>query len=187
MKKIFVFLFLLLCISPANAAVDIKGINTMPYKPYDKEIKMEKIQSDFYEKNGIKIEKNVYKFEYAYKLGVPYEYVVTNNTEHDLFLKGVDSDYHANKNITRKSHWCRMSFRTFKYFANWQYWVPVYDFVSSAKIDKEKNPYWRDFPKNYTIKKGEKLRILAMGLNLDEIQKLTFIFEENAEEFKIEF
>ena len=46
MKKIFVFLFLLLCVSPANAAVDIKGINTMPYKPYDKEIKMEKIQSD---------------------------------------------------------------------------------------------------------------------------------------------
>lgn len=184
MKKIFVFLLMLLCISPANAAIDIKWINTMPYEPYGKEIEMQKIQSDFYEKNGIKIEKNVYKFEFAYKLGVPYEYVITNNTGNDLSLKGVDSEYHANKNITRKSHWTRMCIRSFRY---WQTYIPIYGLINGAKTDLEKNPYWRDFPKNYTIKKGEKLRILAMGLNLDEIQKLTFIFEKNAEEFKIEF
>lgn len=51
----------------------------------------------------------------------------------------------------------------------------------------KKNPYWRDFPKNYTIKSGESLRILAMGLDLDKVQNLTFIFEDNGEEVKIEF
>lgn len=102
-------------------------------------------------------------------------------------MKGVDSEYHANKNITRRSHWCRMGFRSLKYFKNWQFWVPGYDIFYGAKIDYEKNPYWRDFPKNYTIKSGESLRILAMGLDLDKVQNLTFIFEDNGEEVKIEF
>ena len=92
----------------------------------------------------------------------------------------------ANKNITRKSHWCRMMWREMKY---WQLWMPFYSFIYQVDhpIDFEKNPYWRDFPKNYTLKNGETLRILAMGLEMGKIQKLTFIFEENSEEFKIEF
>ena len=184
MKKIFVLLFMLLCVAPANAAIDIKWINTMPYEPYNEEIEMLKTQSDIYNKNGIKIEKNLYKFIYATKIGIPYEYVITNNTGKDLFLKGIDSDYHANKNITRKSHWTRMFFRGFKQA---ELYIPIYGFAYAPNLDREKNPFWRDFPKNYTIKKGEKLRILAMGLKMDEIQKLIFIFDDNGQEFKIEF
>lgn len=186
MQKGLVFIVLamcLLCTHPANAAVDIKWINTMPYEPYEQSIDLQKTQSDVYDKNGIKIEKNVYKFEYATKVGIPYEYVLTNNTGNDLFLKGIDSDYHANKNITRKSHWTRMCIRAFK---QGKIYIPFYGIVYGFNCDKEKNPYWRDFPKNYTIKAGETLRILAMGLNVDEIQKLMFIFEENSKEFKIE-
>ena len=186
MKKILVLFGLLFFVNPDFSAVDIKGINTMPYEPYDKKITLEKQQSDILNQNGIKIEKNVYKFEHAYKLGVPYEYIITNQTGKDLYLKGIDSEYHANKNITRKSHWCRMMWREMKY---WQLWMPFYSFIYQVDhpIDFEKNPYWRDFPKNYTLKNGETLRILAMGLEMDKIQKLTFIFEENSEEFKIEF
>lgn len=187
MKRFLVLLSFIFFANPAFSAVDIKWINTMPYEPYNKPIILERLQSTIYNQKNIKIEKNIYKFEYAYRLGIPYEYVIINNTGKDLFLKGVDSEYHANKNITRRSHWCRMGFRSFKYFKNWQFWVPGYDIFYGAKIDYEKNPYWRDFPKNYTIKPGESLRILAMGLHLDKIQNLTFIFEDNGEEIKIEF
>ena len=174
------------CCNSANAAVDIKWINTMPYEPYNGKIALEKVQSEIFNQNGIKIEKNVYKFEHAYKIGIPYEYIITNQTSKDLLLKGIDSKYHANKNITRKSHWCRMMGRELKY---WQVWVPFYSLVYQVNhpIDYEKNPYWRDFPKNYTIKSGETLRILAMGLKMDEIQKLIFIFDDNGQELKIEF
>ena len=186
MKKFFDLLSFLIFANPCFSAVDIKWINTMPYEPYEKQINLEKTSNAIYNKNNIKIEKNVYKFEHAYKLGIPYEYVITNNTAKDLFLKGVDSEYHANKNITRKSHWTRMGVRCFKY---WQLYVPIYSLFYDVDhpIDYEKNPYWRDFPKNYTIKSGESLRILAMGLDLDKVQNLTFIFEDNGEEVKIEF
>lgn len=186
MKKIIYLLCLsfLIC-NPAFSAVDIPWINTIPYKPYTEEIKLDKTLTDIYNKNGIKIEKNVYKFEYVYKLGIPYEYIISNNTGEDLFLKGVDSDYHTNKNITRKSHWCRMIPRSMK---TWQIWVPIYGvYYGFFKMDLEKNSYIRDFPKNYTLKSGESLRILAMGLKLDEIQKLKFIFTNNNNDFSIEF
>lgn len=45
-----------------------------------------------------------------------------------------------------------------------------------------------DFPKNCTIKNGESIRILAMGLHLDKIQNVTFIFDNHADnEIKINF
>lgn len=186
MKKFLVLLSVLFIVNPCFSAVDINGINVMPYQPYEKKINLEKTSNAIYNKNNIKIEKNVYKFEHAYKLGIPYEYVITNNTGKDLYLKGIDSEYHANKNITRKSHWTRMCIREMKY---WQFWVPLYDlfYMTAHPIDYEKNPYWRDFPKNYTIKSGESLRILALGLDLDKVQNLTFIFEDNGQEVKIEF
>ena len=184
MKKILYLLLALFLINPAYAAVDIKWINAMPYEPYTKKINLEKIKTDFYEKNGIKIEKNVYKFEYVPKTGIPYEYILTNNTGNDLFLKGIDSDYFANKNITRKSHWTRMCARCLKHG---KMYIPFYSIGYGIKCDKEKNPYWLDFPKNYTIKNGESLRVLAMGLKMEEIQNLIFIFTDNGKEFKIEF
>lgn len=179
MKKIFLLAFLFFVSNPCFSAIDIKGINAWPYKPYKGEINLERTGNSFYDKDGISIVKNIYKFKYGYKLGIPYEYILKNNTDNDLLLKGVDSDYHVNKNITRKSHMCRMCWRVSKH---WQVYMPIND-----HIDSEKNPYWVDFPKNYMIKKGDSIRILALGLKLDEIQKLTFIFNNNGQEFSIEF
>ena len=127
----------------------------------------------------------MFKFQYSYKEGNPYEYVITNNTDKDLLLKGVDSDYHANKNITRKSHWTRVNARYLKY---WQTYIPFIDDYHGFKSTREQTPYLYDFPKNYTIKKGENIRILAMGLHLDKIQNVTFIFNNlDGIEMKINF
>lgn len=175
MKNILIIIMLIGLAAPAFAAVDT-WFNTNPYKKYDKSIQLQKLHSDVYDKDGIKIEKNMYKFEYSYKEGNPYEYIITNNTDQDLLLKGVDSEYHANKNITRKSHWTRVNARYLKY---WQTYIPLVGEYNGVKGDIEKNPYLYDFPKNYTIKKGESLRILAMGLDLNRIQSVTFIFKDN--------
>ena len=115
MKKIFILAVILLISKPVFASIDT-WFNTNPRKDYEKEITLQKVQSDVYDKDGIKIEKNVFKFDYSYKEGIPYEYIITNNTEQDILLKGVDSDYHANKNITRKSHWTRVNVRYYKYW-----------------------------------------------------------------------
>lgn len=173
MKRIFIIILLMFIAVPAFGAVDT-WFNTNPYKKYDKSIELQKVYNEVYDKDGIKIEKNMFKFKYSYKEGNPYEYVITNNTGNDLMLKGVDSDYHANKNITRKSHWTRVNARYLKY---WQSYIPLVGEYNGVKGDIEKNPYLYDFPKDYTIKKGESLRILAMGLDLDRIQSVTFIFD----------
>lgn len=183
MKKIFILIAFMLISLPSFAAVDT-WFNTNPYKAYDKSIELQKVYNDSYDKDGIKIEKNMFKFQYSYKEGNPYEYVVTNNTDRDLLLKGIDSDYHANKNITRKSRWTRVNARYIKY---WQTYIPLVAEYNGVKGDIEKTPYLYDFPKNYTLKKGESLRILAMGLDLDRIQSLTFIFENGDEDLKISF
>ena len=184
MKKIFILAVILLISKPVFASIDT-WFNTNPHKSYNKEITLQKVQNDCYDKNGIKIEKNVFKFNYSYKEGVPYEYIVSNNTNQDLLLKGIDSDYYANKNITRKSHWTRVNVRNLKY---WQTYVPFIDDYHGYKSTKEQIPYLYDFPKDYTIKKGESIRILAMGLYLDKIQNVTFIFEnKDGDEIKITF
>lgn len=184
MKKIFILIAMLVISMPSFAAIDT-WFNTNPYKKYEGEISLKKMFSEVYDKDGIKIEKNMYRFDYSNKEGVPYEYIVTNNTSGDLLLKGIDSDYHANKNITRKSHWTRVNVRSLKY---WQTYVPFMDDYYGFKSSKEQTPYLYDFPKNYTIKKGENLRILAMGLHLNKIQNLTFIFSDsNGDEFEINF
>ena len=173
MKKIFAIMILMITSIPAFGAIDT-WFNTNSYQEYDKSIELKKVFSDVYDKDGIKIEKNMFKFQYSYKEGNPYEYVITNNTDKDLLLKGVDSDYHANKNITRKSHWTRVNARYLKY---WQTYIPLIVEYNGVKGDIEKTPYLYDFPKNYVIKKGESLRILAMGLDIDKVQSVTFIFD----------
>ena len=62
MKKIFVLLSFFIFANPCFSAVDIKWINTMPYEPYEKQINLEKTSNAIYNKNNIKIEKNVYNF-----------------------------------------------------------------------------------------------------------------------------
>ena len=184
MKKIFILAVILLISGSVFASIDT-WFNTNPRKDYEKEITLQKVQSDVYDKDGIKIEKNVFKFDYSYKEGIPYEYIITNNTEQDILLKGVDSEYHANKNITRKSHWTRVNVRNLKY---WQTYIPFIDDYHGFKSTREQTPYLYDFPKNYTIKKGENIRILAMGLHLDKIQNVTFIFNNlDGNEMKINF
>ena len=184
MKKIFVLIAVLFTQVSAFAAIDT-WFNTNPRKEYDKVITLQKTSSDTYDKDGIKIEKNVFKFDYSYKEGIPYEYIVTNNTEDDLLLKGIDSDYHANKNIKRKSHWTRVNVRNLKY---WQTYVPFVDDYYGYLSTVEQTPFLHDFPKNYILKKGENLRLLAMGLHLDRIQDLTFIFDNNeGNDLKITF
>lgn len=184
MKKIVIVLSLLTFIcTQASAAIDT-WFNTNPFKQHDGEIKLNKIYSDVYDKDGINIQKNLFKFKYSYKEGRPYEYIIINNTNKDLLLKGVDSDYHVNKNITRQSHWTRPNVRYYKY---WQSYVPFVDDYHGMRSQIEQQPYLYDFPKDYTIKTGDSLRILAMGLDMKKIQTLVFIFDNNGQELKIEF
>ena len=183
MKKILLLFLMTFIVTPSFAAIDT-WFNTNPFKQHKEEINLKKIYSDIYDKDGINIKKNLFQFKYSYKEGRPYEYLITNNTDSDLFLKGVDSEYHANKNITRKSHWTRVNVRYYKY---WHTYVPFADDYFGARSTIEQKPYLYDFPKNYTIKPGDSLRILAMGLELKKIQTLTFIFENNGQELKIEF
>ena len=183
MKKILLLALIAFVAAPSFAAVDT-WFNTNPYKKYDESINLEKVFSDTYDKDGIKIEKNMFKFKYSYKEGNPYEYIITNNTEKDLFLKGVDSEYHANKNITRKSHWTRVNARYLKY---WQTYIPFVAEYNGIHGDMEKTPYLYDFPKNYNLKPDDTIRILATGLDMDKVQSVTFIFNDNEDEFRITF
>lgn len=56
MKNILIIIMLIGLAAPAFAAVDT-WFNTNPYKKYDKSIQLQKIHSDVYDKDGIKIEK----------------------------------------------------------------------------------------------------------------------------------
>ena len=183
MKKILILFMLMFISLPAFSAIDT-WVNTNSYKEYDKAIKLERVHSAFYDKDGISIEKNMFKFKYSYKEGNPYEYIVTNNTGKDIILKGIDSEYHANKNVSRKSHWTRVNVRYLKY---WQTYIPLVAEYNGVRGDIEKTPYLYDFPKNYKLKEGESLRILAMGLEMDKIQTITFIFEGEKDDLTITF
>ncbi len=184
MKKFLLFFTAILFSAiSCNAAIDIKYINCMPAEimPLTQEnITLEPVSTKETEFKDINIKKTQYKFEKAYKLGIPFEYIVTNNSNTDIVLNGIDSDWFANKNIHRKSHWNRMSSRIFKYK---ELYIPFYN-LSLIGIDKEKNAWWADFPKNVTIKKGEYLKVKSMGLDFKNENKLRFIFK-NGEEIEL--
>ena len=62
MKKILLLALIAFVAAPSFAAVDT-WFNTNPYKKYDESINLDKVFSDTYDKDGIKIEKDIGELE----------------------------------------------------------------------------------------------------------------------------
>lgn len=186
--KRFLFVFLALLFSSTQTfCLHMTGVNSYPYEYYSGPIMDNNLkkQSTFETViNGVIIVKNIYVFNSAYKFGKPYEYIITNNTKREINLSGVVQQNFLNRDIRNSSNWFKMRLRYFKY---WQSYVPLYDLIHGGNMSIERYPFVLDFPVDYNLSPGESLRILAMGLDLDKVQNLTFIFEDNGEEVKIEF
>lgn len=181
MKKIILTLALLMICNTAQAR-DIKWINCIPYKEYKKEIKLEKIETTSADFEKINIEKNSYNFKYiCKKMGIPQEYFITNNTGEDLILTGIyGNKKYFNRDLERKtSKRLKPMFKAC--FTTWYFYLPYVGIIPAAMSDVEKNKFIKDFPKNITIKEGEKIRILCIEMEKDS--RLQFVFENKKVEF----
>lgn len=186
MKYLWLILCLM-CFCCKSYAINITGLNSMPYETWagafwDNNLKLD-VQSkkDF---NGIEIYKNIFKFQKAYKSGRPYEYLIVNKTDKDIILNGVIQKDFVNRDYDNNSGWLRMRARYFRY---WQSYIPFYDIIYSCKVNFERGMWVLDFPIDYTIKPNEELRIVAIGLKQKEIQNLKFLFDVNNKEIEIEY
>jgi hypothetical protein len=187
MKKFLLFICLMFICNSAMAS-DIPYINSIPYVEYKDEIKLNKIHTYSMVENEIYVIKNVYKFNsLASQLGLPYEYIIKNNSNKTLYLKGcITKKDFWNRDLNKKhgKRWANMAKATLR---NNKSYIPVYGSVIGYDADKEKNAFIRDLPKNKELKTGDSIRILALGSLLDNIQNMRFIFVDDGNEFSIEF
>lgn len=187
MKRFLLVFFMLLFSSTQAFSFHITGINSFPYEYYSGPIMDNSLKKQFTSEtvyNGIKIVKNIYAFDEAYKFGLPYEFIITNNTKLEISLLGVIQQDFLNRDYNNSSNWFRMRLRYLKY---WQSYVPIYDLIHGGTMSVERYPFGLDFPVDYNLLPQESVRILAIGLNLKDIQKLLFLFEQKGEKFSIEF
>lgn len=186
MKKFLCLIGILgICVSPATAK-NIPYVTNIPYKPYTKEIKLNKIDSQTMQNDFVSIAKNKFEFKYVSKMGYAYEYNITNDTENDIILKGVNSFDFYNEDLSDKSN------KPFKNltktaFTTKQIYIPIYGIYYGARCDLEKNSFLRDFPENKTIKSGESIRILASATKDKKNPQAEFIVVVNDQEQKISF
>lgn len=167
-------------------AKDIPYLTNLPYKPYTKEIKLEKLSSDSMKNDIIFIEKNKYQFHYVPKMGYAYEYYITNNTDSDIVLKGVNAVDFYNEDISNKSNEpIKNLFKTI--YSSGKLYIPFYGMYYGCRIDLEKNSFIRDFPENKIIKSGDKIRILASATKEKENPQAEFVLIVNEKEQKVSF
>lgn len=186
MKKL-VLVFACLILSMPCYAKGIPYITSIPYKPYNKEITLNKINSQSIEDNKILITKNKYDFDKAKLLGKAYEYVILNNTNSDIVLKGVLAKEFFNRDINGDRNNLYKNMMNVAASDCWRAIIPIYAQVYAAQIDIEKNPFIRCFPKEYQVKNGETIRILSSApLDIDNPQA-NFIFQINDKEQIIKF
>lgn len=186
MKKILCLLGLLGVLSAPAMSKDVPYITNLPYKPYTKEIKLEKIASDSMQNDIVTIEKNKYAFYYIPKMGYAYEYNITNNTDSDIILKGVNALDFYNEDISNKSN--KPLKNVMKSVAtSGKIYIPFYGMYYGVKCDLEKNSFLRDFPQNQTIKSGAKIRILASATKEKDNPQAEFIFIIDNQEHNLSF
>ena len=186
MKKILCLLGLLSIISNPVMAKDLPYITNIPYRPYTKEIKLNKIDTQNMENSIVMIEKNKFAFKYVAKMGYGYEYIIINNTENDITLKGVNSKEFYNEDLSNNSNKPLKNI-TKAIFTTGKIWIPFYGIYYGSKCDMEKNSFIRDFPENKTLKAGESIRILASSTSEYENPIAEFIFIIDDEEKTISF
>lgn len=188
MKKIIILLILFLFSNPAFAIIDVYGLNLRPYKPYRKQISLKKLYTTNFKNEKIEIIKNLYQFEYAASnLGIPYEYLIKNNTNETLLLKGIESDtYFYNRDINKK-HSKRFLPMAKARMESPEMLLPCYKCYYDIITEVERHPFSLDFPKNYTIHPGNTLRILCIGMDKNRELGLVLIFEKNGIEEQVGF
>lgn len=186
MKKIIIFLSFLMYSLPCFAK-GIPYVTNMPYKPYQKEICFNKIDTQSIEQNQILIVKNQFEFNKVKRLGNAYEYIILNNTGSDLKLKGVLAKDFFNRDINGDRN------DLYKYMMQvasadaWRCLLPIYGQIYGFQMDAEKNPFIRSFPQDYSVRNGERIRILASApLDINKPQA-DFIFLVNNQEQIIKF
>ena len=181
MKKTILTLAVLMACNSVHAK-EIKYINCMPYKEYKKEINLDKFNSSTTESEKINIEKNSFEFKHiGKKLGTPQEYIITNNSDCDLLLTGVvGGGKYYNRDLSRE-HSKRLAPLMKACSKTWYMYVPYVNIIPAAMSDAERAKFSLDFPKNKTIKEGEKIRILCIEMEKDS--RLQFVFENKVMEF----
>ncbi|MBQ2391398.1 MAG: hypothetical protein II306_06475 [Clostridia bacterium] len=186
MKKIIISFTLLLFVNAVVMAKDMPYITNIPYRENKKEIKLNKIDTNNFKNDLVEIEKNKFEFNYIQKMGYGYEYILTNNTDKDIILKGVNSNEFYNEDLSNESNKPLKNLARAS-FTSGQIYIPIYGLYYSVKCDLEKNSFIRDFPENKTIKAGEKIRILASSTKEFENPQADFILLINGKEEKIAF
>lgn len=163
-------------------AKDIKYINTYPYTPYKKEIKLERTHSTKRDFQYGTITKNVYIFDYVTKkMGKACEYIINNDTNGDVLLVGVvGGKSYANRDLNKENS-ARFLELLKAFYKTWYTYIPFVNVYYGLRTDIEKNKFLRDFPKNKKIKSGESLRVLC--IEVEENSRLKFMFEDLEAEF----
>jgi hypothetical protein len=182
MKKTILLLALMLTFNTAQAG-EIKYINCIPYKEYKKEIKLKNTSNNTFEiMKDVTVTKNNYQFKLiAKKIGVPTEYIITNNSKTDLTLIGVISaKKYYNRDMNRE-HAKRIVPIAKACFTTWYFYVPYVNLIPAVMSDVEKAKFVRDFPKNKIIKSGESLRILC--IEVEKNSRLQIILNNDIFEF----
>ncbi|MBR2526578.1 hypothetical protein IKE67_08960 [bacterium] len=186
MKKLIISLALFLLANAGAMAKDIPYITNLPYKENNKEINLNKIDTKNFKNDLIEIEKNKFEFNYIQKMGYGYEYILTNNTDKDIILKGINSNEFYNEDLSNESNKPLKNLAKAAYTSGETY-IPLYGLYFSVKCDLEKNSFIRDFPENKTIKAGEKIRILASSTKEFENPQAEFVLLVDEKEEKIIF
>lgn len=188
MKKTILILIIFLFANPAFAIIDVYGLNLKPYKPYTKQITLKKLYTVNLKTNEIEITKNLYNFEYAMSnLGIPHEYLIKNNTNETLLLKGVKTNKEFYNRDMDKNHAKRFLPMGYARMQSPELLLPGYKSYYSIISDVERYPFSLDFPKNYKISPRNTLRILCIGMDKNRESGLVLIFEKNGIEQQVGF
>lgn len=186
MKKLLLCLGLFGFLCMPVIAKDVPYITNFPYKPYTKEIKLNKIDNQTMQNDLVSIEKNKFEFKYVPKMGHAYEYVIVNNTQNDIILKGVNSKEFYNEDLSNDSN-KPLKNMTKNILKTGKMWIPLYGNYYAVRCDLEKNSFIRDFPENKTLKVGESIRILASATHEFDNPIAEFVFIVDNEEKSVSF
>ena len=150
---------------------DVKT-NKNSYNPYNKPLKNRVIKTTKYSENGVDFKTNQVQMQTKLKRYVDgFEIIVYNNTDNNILLKKVETgDFVGLSEIAKKAA-----------IPAGVDFIPIYGIVAGAKTDIEKNKFTRPFPTNYTIKKGENVRLLGLA-KLQVAPIIDFTFAINGKE-----
>jgi hypothetical protein len=142
------------------------------YNPYNKPLKNRIISTTKYSEQGIDFVTNKVQMKSKIKKYVEgFEIVVTNNTDSNIVLKkAATGDFVGLTEIAKKAA-----------IPSGVDFVPIYGIIAGAKTDLEKNRFTRPFPTDYTIKKGDSVRLLGIS-RLQVYPIVDFTFEINGKE-----